>query len=164
MAEPIWFDGFDDLIRIAIRVPMLYFAIIAFIRIAGKRSMAQMNNFDWIVTVALGSMVASGALLKDVTVAETLFAVAAFLALQFALTAITCRSERFAAWIKPSPRTLARHGRFDDGAMRRERVTSEEIRSALRQQGLDDISMTEEVILETDATVSVIPRRDHRQV
>ena len=52
----IYYDGWKDLVRIALAAPVIYFTIIAFIRLAGKRSTSQMNNFDWVVTVALGSI------------------------------------------------------------------------------------------------------------
>ncbi|WP_417669703.1 DUF421 domain-containing protein [Roseibium sp.] len=159
MSQPIFFDGTDDLLRIVVRTPILYLAIIGFIRIAGKRSMAQMNNFDWIVTVALGSMVASGVLLKDVTVAETLTAVALFLALQYVLTSLTCRSRWFAHVIKASPRELVKDGALVPGALDAERVSQEELDAVVRQEGLQSIAGVESAVLETDASVSVIKRR-----
>ena len=70
----IFFDGWGGLLRILIAGPVIYLAIIVFIRFSGKRSTSQMNNFDWLVTVALGSLIASGIIVENVTVAESAFA------------------------------------------------------------------------------------------
>lgn len=68
--NPIFFDGLESLIRTVIPGALLYVAVVLAVRIFGKRSTSQMNNFDWIVTVGSGSLLASGVLLKDVTVLE----------------------------------------------------------------------------------------------
>ena len=70
MTDPIFFDGMANLVRIAVSVPVIYFAIILFVRLAGKRSTSQMNNFDWVVTVAMGTLAASCMIQENVTVAE----------------------------------------------------------------------------------------------
>ena len=51
----IFHDGWKDYVRIGLAAPVIYLTIIAFIRLAGKRSTSQMNNFDWVVMVALGA-------------------------------------------------------------------------------------------------------------
>lgn len=158
MSQPIFFDGFDDLVRLLVRAPLLYVAVVLFIRVSGKRSLSQMNNFDWIVTVALGSIVASGTLLKDVTLAETLAAIASFLGLQWALTRLTSRSEAAARVIKAEPTLLVRNGEFLKGAMHRERISRDELLAAVRQHGLSSLEDVEWAILETNAKISIVPR------
>ena len=57
--DNLFVDGFVPLLRVVISVPLIYFAVVAFVRASGKRTTGQMNGFDWIVTVAMGSLVAS---------------------------------------------------------------------------------------------------------
>lgn len=159
MTQPIFFDGVDDLVRTLIRAPLMYAVIVLFIRASGKRSLSQMNSFDWIVTVALGSIVASGVLLKDVTLAETGLAIGVFLALQYALTSLSSRSEAVSHFVKATPILLIRDGVYLEDAMRSERIAKDELLAAVRQHGLASVEEVGWAILETNAKISVIPAR-----
>ena len=156
--DKLFFDGLGPLLRIVVSVPIMYFAVIAFVRVSGKRTTSQMNGFDWIVTVAMGSLVASGIISRSVPLADALVAIALLLALQYAVTHRVRRSDALAGAIKSEPRLLVRDGRFLDGALEAERMTEGEVMSAVRGGGVASIDDVAAVVLETDATISVIPR------
>lgn len=156
----IFYDGWKDLVRIALAAPVIYFTIIAFIRLAGKRSTSQMNNFDWVVTVALGSIAGAGITSNSVTAIEALFAIALLLAIQWGLTFLMARSDAVERLVKSSPRLLVYRGEYLDRNIRDERLTRTEVLAALRENGLTDVKAAEAVVLETDASFSVISR-DH---
>lgn len=150
----------NSLLRIGASAPLLYLAVIAFIRLSGKRSTSQMNNFDWIVTVALGSLVGSGIILKDVGVLEAMLAIGILLGLQYLLTWSVIRSGVVADLVKSPPRLLVYQGEIIDSAMRRERVSERELMAAVRQRGLTSLARVTAVVLEADATLSVIAEAD----
>ncbi len=152
----IFYDGYENLVKTAINAPILYVAVVLMIRIAGKRSTAQMNNFDWIVTVAMGSLVGSGLVLEDVTLAETVFAIFALMALQYLFTLSAYHEKRFESLIKAQPRLLLARGRLLHDKMRQERVTESELMAALRNNGLYRLEDAQWVILESDASFSVV--------
>lgn len=159
--EKLFFYSTDNLVRILVSAPLLYFAVIAFIRVSGKRSTSQMNNFDWIVTVAMGSLVASGIVLKNVSLVEVVLAISALLLLQYLVTRTVLSSKLVRNLVKAQPTLLVRNGKFLDDAMREERITEGEVLSAIRGSGIGRIEDVEAVILETDARMSVIPHDDH---
>ncbi|MGF1523267.1 MAG: DUF421 domain-containing protein [Leptolyngbyaceae cyanobacterium] len=156
----VFFDGWEGIIKIAIAAPVMYVAVVASIRIFGKRSTSQMNNFDWIVTVAIGSLTASGIILDSVTIIEALFAVVFLLAAQYLLTKKVIDSSRLTKLVKAKPALLVHDGKLIHDAMRRERITKPEIMATLREHGLISIEDAQWVILETDATFSVIAKDD----
>lgn len=156
----ILFDGFGNFAQVIVNAPLLYCAVILFVRISGKRSTAQMNNFDWIVTVAMGSLVASGLIIDDVALAEAVFAILALMLLQYAFTWGAWHSPRIESLIKATPQVLLSDGILLRDGMRRERVTDGEIMAALRESGLDRMEDARWVILESDASLSVIPKSD----
>lgn len=156
MNVPIFFDGSLDLLRAGVSAILLYAAIILLVRLTGKRSVAQLNNFDWIVIVVLGSLAATTILNNDVTLAESLVAMAALLFLQWGLTKVICVIPVTARLVKAEPRILFENGDYCADAMRRERVTPAEIRAAIRQKGLSSLSQVSCIVLETDARISVI--------
>lgn len=158
MSDPLFIDSAWDIGRVLIAAPVLYASIILFIRISGKRSTSQMNNFDWIVTVALGSIMASGLLLEEVSLVESLTAIASLLALQAFLTKLVFHQEWAGKLVKAQPALLFADGDFIGQTLRAERVTKDEVLASVRESGLATLDDVEWVILETDATMSIIAK------
>ena len=72
----MFFHSWFDLLRVAVVGTLAYSALIVWLRISGKRSLSKWNAFDFIVTIALGSTLATAFLSKDVALAEGVFAFA----------------------------------------------------------------------------------------
>lgn len=161
--DPVLLDEQSDLIRVIVSAPILYLTIVLLVRLSGKRATSQMNNFDWIVTVAIGSLVGSGIVLKGVTVIEAAAGVAALLLLQWLLTKGVLHLVWVSRLVKADPVVLLEQGNFREATMKRERVTKREVMSALRGYGLVDPDDAQWVILESDASMSVIPRIEKRE-
>jgi uncharacterized membrane protein YcaP (DUF421 family) len=156
----MYFDSIQALIRVlAVGVPA-YAALVLFLRIAGKRTLSKMNAFDLVVTVALGSTLATILLSPDVALAEGLLALALLIALQFVITWTSVRIPAVQRLIKATPRLIAFRGELLPDAMRAERVTDEEVEAAVRQTGLAGVESSHAVVLETDGTLTVIPRHE----
>lgn len=152
----MFFDSWYDLLRILVVGACAYLGLILLLRVTGKRTLSKMNAFDLIVTVALGSTLATVLLSGDVSLSEGLLALALLCGLQYVVAWLSVRSERFQSLIKTEPSLLFLQGRFLAGALRRERVTEEEILAAVRGQGFAQLSGVAAVILETDGSFSVI--------
>ncbi|MGF1550158.1 MAG: DUF421 domain-containing protein [Sphingomonadaceae bacterium] len=155
-----WFTSFERLQEVFLSALVMYVAIVAMVRIAGKRTSAQMNNFDWIMTVATGALAAAGILSPDVSLSEALVALAALLLCQAITTYAMMRSKRIARLVKARPRLLTHEGRVLADAMRRERVSEAELHAALREAGLASPEEADWVVIEADGRLSVIARRD----
>lgn len=151
----MFFDGLHGLLRLLVVGSCAYVSLVLLLRISGKRTLSKMNASDFVVTVALGSTLATILLSSEVSLAEGILAFVLLIALQFAVTWASFRSPRFQAWVKADPALLFHSGHFLEAAMRRERVTHEEVRSALRGHGFADGSDVS-VVLETDGTISVV--------
>ncbi|QDT35888.1 DUF421 domain-containing protein [Stratiformator vulcanicus] len=156
-----WFGGWEPLIAVIATAPVVYLAVVAMIRIAGKRTTSQMNNFDWIVTVAMGSLVGSTLILKDVSVVTGLTAICALLFFQWLVTWGLIRSPRLETVIRSKPTLLYYRGEFLKSAQRETRVSQGEILSAVRGSGAQCMEEVAAVVLETDATLSVVAYGDN---
>ena len=155
----MFFTDWSGLGRVLIVGVLAYLGLIVLLRLSGKRTLAKMNAFDFVVTVALGSTLATVLLSKDVALAEGLAAFATLIALQFIIAWLSVRSPRVSGFVKSEPALLLYRGDFLHGTLRRERVTEGEIRSAVRQSGHGDLRTIEAVVLETDGTFSVVASR-----
>lgn len=158
MAEPIFFDSWLGMLRVVVVGLAAYGILILMLRLSGKRTLGKMNAFDLVVTVALGSTLATVLLNADVPLLEGILALALLVYLQFAITWLSVRSEWFENLIKSEPTLLVHESRYLDSTLRQQRVTREEIAAALRASGLTDISEVRSVVLETDGSMTVIPR------
>ena len=158
MSEPIFFDSWQGLLRVFIVGTAAYAALIVMLRGSGKRTLSKMNAFDLIVTVALGSTLATVLLSNGVPLLEGVLALALLVYLQYAITWLSVRSEHFQNLIKAEPTLLVHEGQYLDAALRQQCVTREEIAAALRQNGKTDIANVTSVVLETDGSMTVIPR------
>jgi uncharacterized membrane protein YcaP (DUF421 family) len=152
----MWFESWDELGRVAVSALTLYVFLVASVRVAGKRATSQMNNFDWIVTVAIGAILGSGILLVDVAVFEAALACAVLLGAQYLVTKSSARWGPVSDAVRANPRLLVRDGECLDDALADSRVTSMEIEAAAREAGFRDLSEVAWVVLEADATLSVI--------
>lgn len=156
----MFFDSWSGLVRVLVVGTLAYAGLVLLLRVSGKRTLAKMNAFDLVVTVALGSTLATITLTEDVALFEGMLAFVTLVALQFIVAWLSVRSATVRNLVKSEPALLARRGELLHGAMRRERVTVDEIRAAVREEGLPSLDVAEAVILETDGSFSVVRRAD----
>lgn len=152
----MFFDSWFGLFRVVIVGTLAYIALVVLLRASGKRTLAKLNAFDLIVTVALGSTLATVLLSKSVALLEGLVAFALLAGLQYLVAWISVRSPRFSDFVKSEPTLLLHRGRFLEDAMRAQRVTRAEVLAALRGSGAADPEQVAAVVLETDGSLSVI--------
>jgi uncharacterized membrane protein YcaP (DUF421 family) len=157
------FESWTGLMRVLVVGLAAYVFVLLILRVSGKRTLSKMNAFDFIVTIALGSTVSAVILDKSVPLAEGAAALGLLVLLQYAITWLSVRFSSVSGLVKAEPSLLARDGRLLHDAMRRERVTREEIEAAIRQHGRRGIGDVEMVILETDGSMSVISGLGGRQ-
>lgn len=154
----MFFQGWPGLVRTLLVGVLAYVSLVAMLRISGKRTLAKLNAFDLVVTVALGSTLSAILLQESVALAEGALALALLILLQYAVSALSVRSPSFARKVRSEPALIVRDGRYCLETMRRERITRDEALSAVRSSGglaVDDARM---VILESDGTLSVALR------
>jgi len=151
----MFFQNPQGIVRTLIVGALAYIALVLFLRISGKRTLAKLNAFDLVVTVALGSTLSAILLQESIALAEGLVALALLIGAQYLVAFASVRSKSFASLVRSEPSLLARDGRFCDGNLQRERITRDEAMSAVRANGGDELSDVEFLILESDGTISV---------
>ncbi|MGE6407938.1 MULTISPECIES: YetF domain-containing protein [unclassified Psychrobacter] len=156
--DMIFFDNIDKLGRIVLTTVMVYALIVTVTKVSGKRSTSQLNNFDWIVTVMIGSLGASTILLKDIPFVEGVSSILVLYLLQFVVTKYASVSPQFSNFILSEPRIVFYQGQFLPDAMRDERLTRQEIECAMRSEGINSFDDVEAIVFESDAKLTVIPK------
>jgi len=157
------FNSWEDIVRLLVVGTLGYFGLILFLRISGKRTLSKLNAFDLVVTVALGSTLATTLLTKSISLAEGLMAFALLIGLQYLIAWTSVRSKIISQAIKSEPTLLLHNGHMLHSAMRRERIAPSEILQALRSQGVDSIESVDSMVLENDGSFSILSKTQGRE-
>ena len=161
--DMIFFDNIDKLGRIVLTAVMVYVLIVLATKVSGKRSTSQLNNFDWIVTVMIGSLGASTILLENIPFIEGAASIIVLYVLQFLVTTYASISPAFSSVILSEPRIVFYQGQFLPDAIRAERLTRQELECAMRSEGVHSLSEIEAIVFESDAKLTIIIKSDSEQ-
>lgn len=156
--ENIWFNSWDNILNIICVTPLAYIAMVILLRVSGKRTLSKMNAFDFVITIALGSVLASVALYQNIPLADGITAFIAFIGFQFIFTWLSVRVKAIKTLITSQPSLIFYKGNFIYSTMKKERITSEEVYSAARQNGYSTLDGIDIIILETTGEIAIIEK------
>lgn len=156
--ENIFFDSWESVLRTLTSGVISYVVLIFILRIVGNRTLSQLNAFDFIVTVALGSTLATVMLSKDVAIVDGILALALLIGLQLLITKASIHSRMIRSIVKTEPFLLFFKGNYLPGTLYRHRITKDEILQVVRSNGLASLSDVDAIILETNGKFSVIKK------
>ncbi len=131
--------------------------VILLVRVVGLRSLSKMTGFDFVTTIAVGSLIATAG--TAATVSEMTGAMSAILALfllQWLLAKWRVHSKLGRTLLGNEPVLLMEEGRFIDGALEEARVTRADIYAKMREAGVLEIASVRAVVLERTGDISVI--------
>ncbi len=150
----MFFQNWEGIVRTLITGTLAFVMLVIFLRFSGKRTLAKLNAFDFVVTIALGSTLSAILIQKSVALAEGAAALGLLILLQMGVTWMSVRSRWFAAFVRSEPALLARSGAFCEQTLKRERITKDEALGAVRQAGGRGIEDVRFLILESDGSIS----------
>lgn len=153
----MFFDDISGLTRVLVVGPLAYFWLVATVRLSGKRTLAQLNAFDFIVTVALGSTLATVVMSSSVTWTDGALAMSLLAALQLLVAWVSVRVPWARRAVTSQPTVLLHDGHPDHEALTRQRITEESLHQAIRSAGIGGLELVSAVVLEPNGTMSVIP-------
>jgi len=158
-----WF-AFDipSFVAIILSAIGIYIAVILFTRIAGKRSFSKMSSFDFAMTVALGSMVASTILSKSVSLWEGVVGLAAVYILQLSV-AILRRFKFIRDAVDNGPLLLMDGQTVLYDNLKKARVTEEDLKSKLREANVIRLKEVRAVVFEATGDISVLHTSDENE-
>lgn len=156
--QNMFFDDWQSLVRAFVLTVLAYVTLIIIIRVSGKRTLSKMNAFDFLVTIALGSCLASVALNKNIALAEGALVFMTLIFLQFLITWFSVRVKMVKKLVTSQPALLLYKGDLLSDAMKRERISIEEIYAAARARGISDLNEIEVIVLETTGDITIISK------
>lgn len=152
----MFFDDWQGIGRVVLAGTFAYAALVALLRAFGKRTLSKMNAFDFVITVALGSSLATVVLTKDIPLFEGVAAFGVLAGLQYVVAWACTRFPAVEKVVKSSPALLYYRGQFDTRRLRSERLTVGEVRAAVRREGIHSLEQVSAVVLESAGQLSVL--------
>lgn len=156
--DKLFFDTWESLLRTGLITFFSYTLLIFFLRVSGKRTLSKMNAFDMIVTIALGSTLATVMLNKDVALADGALAFILLISLQLVISTFSMRSGFFNDLVKGMPTLLVYKGEILTRMARKERINEDEIHAVVREKGLSSLAEVHAIVLESDGSLSVLEK------
>jgi uncharacterized membrane protein YcaP (DUF421 family) len=156
----MFFHSWSDIGRVVVVSGTVFLLIVAILRIVGQQALAKMSGFDVVFTVTMGSVLATVAVTRDITVSEALAALVTMLALQEVIRRLQSRFLVAHHAVRQAPDVLVWNGDLLEDRLRAANISADEIRSAVRKAGLRSIGEARIVVLENDGEWSVIRRTE----
>lgn len=150
-------SGWPPVASVAVATALMYLLTLIALRFAGRRTVARMSAFDFVVTIALGSIIATTVVSPDNSLANGFTAVIVLLVLQMSVGALRQRSDAVRRLVDFAPVVVYENDEMDlPSSPLSAQPTKEELESKLRASGLTGWERVEKMVLEPDGNVSVI--------
>jgi uncharacterized membrane protein YcaP (DUF421 family) len=143
--------------ELVLRSVLIYVALLVALRIFGKREVGQVTLYDLVLILLVANAVQPAMTGPDNSLLGGLVIIAALVLLNFVVGQLD-RFGLFHRLLQPEPAIVVRDGQYLAGNMRREGVDREEVESAIREHGLEDVSQVQMAVLEPDGTISIVSR------
>jgi len=142
-----------------LRAVVIYALVMVLIRISGKRAVGQFTPFDLVLLILLGNAVQNGINGGDNSLSGAAIMATSLIALNYAVAWVTARSARAERIVEGAPVVIARNGKLFEHTLRRELISTSDFEEALRMNNIEDVSEVELALLETNGSISVVPKQ-----
>ena len=141
-----------------LRAGAIYVALLIIFRLAGKRSLAQITTFDFVLLLIISEST-QGALVGDnYSVSTSLLVIVTLISLDIALSLVTFRAPFLGKLVNGVPVIVVENGEPIRERMSKARLNDYDIlEEARRQQGLERMEQVKYAILEKNGGISIIP-------
>ena len=138
-----------------IRPILIYATLVFFLRLFGKRELAQLNPFDLVVLLTLSNTVQNAIIGDDTSVSGGVVGALTLLALNYCVSFLKFKNKKIEAWIEGKPVTIVSHGKMDKKALRRELLTKEDLDILAHREGFENADDIEKCILDPNGSFLV---------
>lgn len=153
--EEVFFKDWKSIGHVILATIIAFITLFFFLRISGKCTLAKLNAFDFVVTVALGSTL-SYMMLAIVPLVEGAIVLVLIILLQYFFAWTARSSKKMERLINAVPSLIYYDGKFIEKTMAKEFITKGEILSTIRNSGIDQIADVKAVVMELNGQITVV--------
>lgn len=137
-----------------VRTVFLYLLLLVAVRLMGKRQLGELQPSELVVTLLLSDLAAVPMQENGLPLANGVLPILVLISLELLLSGLMVKCPRIAHLASGSPLCIIRDGKISRSAMRRLRITMDDLAEDLRQQGIFDIRQVQYAIVETGGHIS----------
>ena len=145
---------------LVLRALVIYALVFAFTRALGRRELATLQPFDFILLVVIGDLIQSGVTQSDMSITGVLITVSTIGILQVAISYLSFRFRKMRPFLQGEPIVLVENGQVIGRNMRRERLTTDDLAEKARMNEIESIDQVKWAVLETNGDISFIKQPD----
>ena len=145
-----------------IRATILYVIIIFLIRLMGKRQIGELQPSELVITILISEIASIPMENNSVPIINSVVALFALVAYEILTSAAGLKSNKLRSVIQGHPVIVIRDGKIDAKALKKLRMTVNDLVSALRQKDVFEVSQVSYAIFETNGKISVLLKPEYR--
>jgi uncharacterized membrane protein YcaP (DUF421 family) len=142
-----------------IRAVAVYGFLLVAIRVFGRRELGQLTAFDLIILLTLSNILQNAMIGNDNSLLGGMVGAVVLLAANYGVALAVFRSRRLERLVEGAPKVLIHDGRIQEAAMRGEKLTEQDLLSAVRREGLERVEDVRLAVSEPNGLISIIPKR-----
>jgi uncharacterized membrane protein YcaP (DUF421 family) len=137
-----------------LRAIAIYIFLVVGLRLSGKRELAQLNPFDFVVLLTLSNTVQNAIIGNDNSLLGGIIGASTLLAINYLTVRFMFTHPRIEGVVEGHPTTLIEHGKILEATVQRQLINSHTLKAAARRQGFDSLEEIERAVLEPSGTIS----------
>ena len=143
-----------------LRGAALYLMLLLIMRLSGRRTMAQMTPFDFVLLLIIAETTQQALMGEDFSITNAAVLIITLVMIDIGLSYLKEFSPTFGKLLDGAPTVLIRDGKLDRHALKRSRMDEDDIMVSARQtQGLEKMSDIKHAVLEVDSGISIVPKK-----
>lgn len=147
-----------------IRAAIIYVVIIIAVRLMGKRQVGELKPHELVITILISAIAVIPLEENSMPLANCLVPIMLFVSLEIIMSVISMKSLWFRNLLQGRPIFIIRQGKLDQKKLKQLRLTMDDVVDALRQKDIFDISQVEDAIIETNGSISVLPKAEYQPI
>ena len=151
------------MLTIFIRTVLIYAILTIIIRVMGKRQLGELDVCELVITILLSEIASLPITNPEKSLIDAIIPIVTLAALEILTSALILVSPKLKKILSSKPSVLIAHGIVDKTAMRKVRISIEDLVSQIRQNGIFELDEVDYAILEENGKMSIIPKSKNRQ-
>lgn len=147
-----------------IRAIIIYVVIIIAVRLMGKRQVGELKPHELVITILISAIAVIPLEENSMPLANCLVPILLFVSLEIIMSVISMKSLWFRNLLQGRPIFIIRQGKLDQKKLKQLRLTMDDVVDALRQKDIFDISQVEDAVIETNGSMSVLPKAEYQPI
>lgn len=145
-----------------IRAFIIYVFVIIAVRLMGKRQVGELKPHELVITILLSAIAVIPLEENSMPLANCLVPILLFISLEIITSVISMKSLWFRNLLQGRPIFIIRKGKLDQKKLKEMRFTVDDVVDALRQKDIFDLSEVEDAVIETNGSISVLPKAKYK--